>query len=75
MTIDQMIADTKRAVTQMNEVVSPGEATREFYREQGRAEERQRIATFLKTILDYPAGWDYAKELPSVIALIEKNLA
>lgn len=41
--MDQVLAQTAKAVEQMNQPASPGEATREFYREQGRQQEQERI--------------------------------
>ena len=37
---------------------SPGETVREFYREQGRAEERERIIKLLEAEMEYALGDD-----------------
>ena len=41
--MDAILAQTAKAVAQMNQPAAPGEATREYYREQGRQQERERI--------------------------------
>lgn len=41
--MDAILAQTAKGVAQMNQPAAPGEATREYYREQGRQQERQRM--------------------------------
>lgn len=52
--MDQILMQTAKAVEQMNQPASPGEATREFYRQQGRKQEQERIIALLEpyTICD-----------------------
>ena len=47
--MEQILADTKKAVAEMNKVVSPGEQTRDFYRKQGVEAEQERIIKLLET--------------------------
>jgi len=46
--MDQILMQTAQAVKQMNQPASPGEATREFYRQQGRKQEQERIIELLQ---------------------------
>lgn len=48
--MDQILMQTAQAVKQMNQPASPGEATREFYRQQGRKQEQERIIAALEPL-------------------------
>lgn len=77
--MDQILMQTAQAVKQMNQPASPSEATREFYRQQGRKQEQERIIAALEASAiawsddcALPVDWKHCQNCWQIASLITR---